>query len=916
MTTRLGLTRRDNGRAGRRRGWRLSLVLGAGLVLAGCRTTPPAPLAPPAQRFTQRGQWEVWRQGEGPWHAVVCTLVAEGRVYLAETASLEPREWATWLALGANGAAPRLTRCFDATTGAVVWTYDHVAHQRATALPPAAVWPPAGQRLASGIGVAAPLDLPAAELPPLPKAWLSFYGDAAKLDDPTLPAKQGLKLTMIGAFSAAEAAGLLPGDVLIRVAPYDYNAPFVGNYVEVHKTVYRHYQVGDKLTVEFLRPTGEKTYERRTGTCTVPNVPGWDQPVPPAFAAYVQAWGARPATPTQQLQELMAAQYGCTAEIADLRQRLATLHRTVDGCRLAPVMAAALHPYQFETLARELSDALPAASNADRWPRQVAWLDRVYLTDNSKFALPADVRDWRGTDFKGHGNYLADLLRVAAACQEEAFAGLTADERKFMELQTPALLEGLVDSRMMSYDRDRERQRGNIKLLQLAPRVNVDALVRQALVLSRMLDPEFLASIQKLAAAAPKQTGTLFALGTKWGRIVINGTDNDRYVGGAGDAVILDLGGNDYYANNTGSSVPGKLASAVLIDLAGNDQYENPEPFRQGCGYFGVGLLADLGGDDEYLGGRFCQGAGLFGIGLLYDRAGRDQYAATDYAQGVGQVGAGILVDDAGPNEFRAQLLGQGVGLARGVGVLFSTDPAGNDIYMDKGRQGSSYGDAGSFEGWGQGIGIGHRHFASGGVGLLVDQGGNDRYAAGTFSQGGGYFFGLGLLHDRAGNDHYQGSRYNQGFTAHQAIGAFLDDAGNDDYYTPLFVAMGLAWDESVTIFTDRAGDDRYQGNGHLFGVGSMNGLTLFTEGGGSDRFSGGRPGENSGNSYHGGCSLGFFLDLGAGEDEFGKGRERGAVAVDKDFAFFADVASVEAALAQLRQTPLTRPPPPAPKQP
>ena len=34
----------------------------------------------------------------------------------------------------------------------------------------------------------------------------------------------------------------------------------------------------------------------------------------------------------------------------------------------------------------------------------------------------------------------------------------------------------------------------------------------------------------------------------------------------------------------------------------------------------------------------------------------------------------------------------------------------------------------------------------SGGVALLYDGGGKDRYEAGNFSQGGGYYFGIGML--------------------------------------------------------------------------------------------------------------------------------------------------------------------------
>ena len=70
----------------------------------------------------------------------------------------------------------------------------------------------------------------------------------------------------------------------------------------------------------------------------------------------------------------------------------------------------------------------------------------------------------------------------------------------------------------------------------------------------------------------------------------------------------------------------------------------------------------------------------------------------------------------------------------------------------------------------------------SGGIGILYDRNGNDRYQAGEFSQGVGYFFALGVLYDRSGDDAYRGRRCAQGTSAHQAIEVLFDERGNDRY--------------------------------------------------------------------------------------------------------------------------------------
>ena len=76
----------------------------------------------------------------------------------------------------------------------------------------------------------------------------------------------------------------------------------------------------------------------------------------------------------------------------------------------------------------------------------------------------------------------------------------------------------------------------------------------------------------------------------------------------------------------------------------------------------------------------------------------------------------------------------------------------------------------------------GHALNLAGGMGLLLDIAGHDRYQSANFSQGHGYFFGVGLLLDLDGDDEYQAARYGHGSSAHYGVALFNDRHGDDRY--------------------------------------------------------------------------------------------------------------------------------------
>jgi hypothetical protein len=214
--------------------------------------------------------------------------------------------------------------------------------------------------------------------------------------------------------------------------------------------------------------------------------------------------------------------------------------------------------------------------------------------------------------------------------------------------------------------------------------------------------------------------------------------------------------------------------------------------------------------------------------------------------------GAGVLVDRGGDDLYVAQVLAQAAGGPAGLGLL--VDAAGADSYVANGAHfRSAYGTSDVFAGFAQGIGIGIRDIATGGIGALYDLGGDDFYSVGEFGQGTGYFQGLGILHDVAGDDRYAGSRYAQGSAAHQAAGILIDDAGRDRYECSGPAAQGAAWDESVGMLVDRSGSDVYSAGDLGQGAAAQQAIAMLIDLGGADSYActGACQGRSGANGYH-----------------------------------------------------------------
>lgn len=332
---------------------------------------------------------------------------------------------------------------------------------------------------------------------------------------------------------------------------------------------------------------------------------------------------------------------------------------------------------------------------------------------------------------------------------------------------------------------------------------------------------------------------------TMAGRIGIFGAGNDKISGDY--SLIVDLGGDDVYSGKI--AVPKSFSQpvSIVIDIGGNDKYDSGDE-RGGlaCGNHGVGAIFDLNGYDTYTCKESGIGCGLYGSGVVVDYSGDDIYTTKfQWGQGAAHAGIGLLIDLDGNDKYNTVQQSQGFGSTLGTGIL--VDVSGNDVYYGDPEGNTDPVFEGRTVSFVQGAGFGRRadfgdgHSMGGGVGFLVDGGGNDRYTGSVYSQGAGYWWAVGALEDRAGDDVYYNEQYSAGSAPHFALGCCVDLEGDDMYNIGnndlARQVMACARDGSVAVFIDGSGNDQYFYRNLCAGSSDLNCLTLFWDRTGSDSY-------------------------------------------------------------------------------
>jgi hypothetical protein len=485
-----------------------------------------------------------------------------------------------------------------------------------------------------------------------------------------------------------------------------------------------------------------------------------------------------------------------------------------------------------------------------------------------------------------------EIFKQSIAEAEVAYAAALAPLTKSQinELQTN-IYPVLVGQNQVGHTlNDRGTGRRLTDLMEMMDR---NSLFAAADALAPITDPELLEQLKSLPADGDIKvegvTGTIVdRIDTPYGAIIIGGKGANTYYLDKIPNVcaVIDLGGDDTYIEGTvGLDRP----VLVVADLAGRNVYRGNKPGIQGGAILGVSMLLNLGGHGVYEAKDVAQGSAVAGIGILVDYDGNSRYRGLRRVQGQALGGLGLLIERGGKNDFHAAMWAQGFGGPLGFGLLDCN--VGNNHYYCGGMWRDSYPETPGYEGFGQGVGAGLRAVADGGIGVILDNGGENVYEFDYLSHGGGYWCGLGFARDFGGNTKrlitrtaYNGGprtqpsfqRFGCGWGCHYSMGFCFDDGG-DDVYEGTIMGSGMAWDCSMGVLCDFGGNDHYMATGGLTqGSSNQMGFGILFDYNGDDVYEGYTQGYASASmSYHPlpdcGGNFAFLIDYG-GNDKYGCG--------------------------------------------
>ena len=358
---------------------------------------------------------------------------------------------------------------------------------------------------------------------------------------------------------------------------------------------------------------------------------------------------------------------------------------------------------------------------------------------------------------------------------------------------------------------------------------------------------------------------------------------DDTYVGGVAAstadvpiAIAIDLAGNDTYRCEDEQVIAqgaGLFGAGVLIDVAGNDSYQAKQG-AQGYGLFGLGLLAYYQGDDKYMLEYSGQGAAYLGIGLHLDGTGNDTYYCYGDGQGFGGAGGvGVLADVSGDDTYTAEPLAEKAGRPDYHSAMKIS------VSQAQGCGAGTRADGSHGHAWAGGLGTlidieGNDKYESGnwslgagywfGTGIVYDGSGNDSYRSVYFTQASGAHFCIGAMIDEGGDDKYvlyetsgAGLCFGWDFTV-----ALLLNKGGNDYYEARGNSIACAQIRSNALLIDIGGDDTYAARARTQSLGAATFLKSYAA-----------PSYHYGPYSLYGNSIGLLLDIG-GEDRY----------LDKDF--------------------------------
>ncbi len=487
-----------------------------------------------------------------------------------------------------------------------------------------------------------------------------------------------------------------------------------------------------------------------------------------------------------------------------------------------------------------------------------------------------------------------EVLKQALTESQMAYAAAMAplEKAEIRELQSYLVPVFCTQNQVGHTVADRGTGR---RLCDLIEKINRVSLLAAAEALTPLSDPRLLEQLKALPydgdLVVPGVTGRVLAkIDTPAGSIIVGGKERNTYqLDKMRDAAaVIDLGGGDtFYEGTVGLDRP----VLVVIDLGGDNVYQGHQAGIQGGAVLGVSMLLNVGGNNTYEALDVAQGSALAGVGIQIDYGSHNRYRGLRRVQGQALGGVGILIGRGGKNDYHAAMWAQGFGNPLGFGLLDNV--VGDNHYYCGGMWRDSYPETPGYEGWGQGVGAGLRQIADGGIGVILDGGGENTYEFDYLSHGGGYWCGLGFARDFGGNTKrlitrtaYDGGprtqpsfqRFGCGWGCHYSLGFLFDDSGDDEYEGTI-MGTGMAWDCSMGVLCDFGGNDHYKATGGLTqGTGAQMGFGILFDYGGEDHYEGygqgyAMPNMSYHNIYSCGGNFAFLIHYG-GKASYGCGAE------------------------------------------
>jgi len=496
----------------------------------------------------------------------------------------------------------------------------------------------------------------------------------------------------------------------------------------------------------------------------------------------------------------------------------------------------------------------------------------------------------------------------------QAFAGLSDAQ---LDSLSAFFIQAMIESEDSDTYKEYFRKQGlpwleDIELEKITPllsKVRFDHLLNAGLICH-----EWAISVTGLSASMEFKSKKPLVYKSKYGTMVIGTMGSDTYnsktikaLGNKPLCLVIDAAGNDTYETPLNASRHHPFY--LVIDHAGNDVYRpGKDNLPSLFSLRGIGISIDRAGDDLYALGDFSFSS-ILGLNLHLDSSGDDTYKGGLFAQGAAVAGLAILQDESGNDIYSAHCLAQAFGSTLGAGIL--CDYTGADTYYLGGKYYHAPLMPNDYRTMGQGMGFGMRPDYAGGLGLLYDKAGNDKYLGGVYAQGVGYWYATGILLDEAGNDVYNAIYYPQGSGIHLASGILYDGAGDDAYYSRNGPGQGAGHDWAFGILVDAQGNDAYSIHGGN-GLGLSNSLGIFVDKSGNDRYER-QEAQNYGsaNFSRSAGGIGIFLDT-AGTDAYPDSLmrdnhtwQKGTYGLGRDLELYAKAEAAPAESATITDDPL-----------